>query len=122
MFECTQRPASLHLVTLSHPSVLNLSYVKELLILGLLENPLECVVWCLIAVMCGLTGCAYKTVVDTSLCLQERKLLPSPRSAALWWRGEPPQISCKVYSPKPRLCITASAVGQYNHWAFFKAL
>lgn len=47
-----------------HPSVLaqslNLSYVKELLILGLLENPLECVVCCLIAVMCGLTGNAYR--------------------------------------------------------------
>lgn len=78
-----------------HPSVLaqspNLSYIMELLILGLLENPLECVVCYLIAVVCVLTGNAYKTVVGTSLHLQERKLLPSPRSAGLWWRGEPPQ-------------------------------
>lgn len=64
-----------------HPSVLaqspNLSYITELLILGLSETPLECVVCCLIAVVCGLTGNAYKTLVLHCACRRE-SCYPAP--------------------------------------------
>lgn len=95
-----------------HPSVpaqsLSLSCIIELLALGLLENPLECVVQLLNCYCVWSHWDAYKTVVGTLLCLQERKSChPAthlPRRDVV--RVEPPQISCKMYSLKPCFCIT----------------
>lgn len=98
-------------VTLQCWLSLRASPVLELLALGLLENPLECVVCCLINCYC---------VWPHGLCLQdsgryftvpagEEELPPSHTPtplAGLWERVEPPQISCKMYSPEPCFCVT----------------
>lgn len=108
MLECIQRPASPCLVTLRSP--FSADSVSEPLLyygiahLGALGDSFG---------MCGvLLNCCpvwphWQCLQDsgTSLPLQERKLLPNPHSAGLWWRGEPPQISCKMHSLEPRLCI-----------------